>query len=50
MTVWNLHHSKLAIFSVERKEMVSDAGFVLILKIDLAEFPYKQNIWKESST
>lgn len=34
MTVWNLHHSKLAIFSVERKEMVSEARFVLILKID----------------
>lgn len=35
---------------MKRKEMVFDAGFVLILKIDLAEFPYKQNIWKESST
>lgn len=35
---------------MERKEMVFDAGFVLILKIDLAEFTYKQNTWKGSST
>lgn len=38
MTVWNLHHSKFAIFSIERKGMVFDAGFILILKIDLVEF------------
>lgn len=50
VTVWSLQHSKLAIFSMERKERVWNAGFVLILKIDLAEFPYQQNIWKESYT
>jgi hypothetical protein len=35
---------------MERKERVWGAGLVLIVKIDLAGFPYQQNIWKESYT
>lgn len=49
MTVWNLHHSKFAIFSIERKEMFFDAGFILILEIDLVEFLCEHNIWAEGS-
>lgn len=45
MTVWNLHHSKFAIFSSERKEMVFDAGFLLIVRVDLVEFLSEHNIW-----
>lgn len=44
MTVWNLHHSKFAIFSIERKRMIFDAGFILILKTDLVEFLCKRDI------
>lgn len=45
MTVWNLHHSKFAIFSIERKRVIFDAEFILILKIDLVEYLCKHHVW-----
>lgn len=49
MTVWNPHHSKLAIFRIERKGMIFEAGFISVLKTDLLEFLCKHDVGMSDS-